>query len=497
MASAALGRCVMAERREDKRLNILLITADDMNWDTPGCYGGTAPDITPNIDRLASEGLRFTNAHVTVAVCQPSRQTLMTGRYPHRFGAPGFAPIDTSVTTLPEVLSEAGYVNGCIGKAEHLQPEHKYNWSLSLDIGAMKFGRDPDVYYRHTRDFLATAAREGKPFFLMANSHDPHRPFSGSRDEKESLARFLDDIKPPSRSYGIDEVDVPGFLPDLADVRKEMAQYHSSSRRCDDTVGAILRALSEAGHDEDTLVMFLSDNGIAMPFAKWNCYLNSTKTPWIVRWPGKVAPNAVDDRHFISGIDFMPTILEAAGLDRVAGMDGRSFLPVILGRDQEGRDSVVTAFYQSMAYYFGRDPKDAPFPSLEAEGWIHRPDLKGMVRDFPIRCVQNRRFGYLFNEWSDGKTMFLRTGGLTPAAMARAAEDDPEIAGRMKMLLYRVPEEFYDFEADPNALNNLIGDERYRDEIDRMRRQLLDWMVEKADPVLPRFRRIVEAHGQP
>src|SRR5262249_35448378 len=133
----------------------------------------------------------------------------------------------------------------------------------------------------------------------------------------------------PSRIYKPEEILIPGFLPDLADVRKEMSQYYSSAHRCDETVGQVLRALKESGLEENTLVMFLSDNGISMPFAKSNCYLTSTRTPWIVRWPGKVKAGVVEDQHMISGIDYMPTILETLGLAAPAGMDGRSFLPLL------------------------------------------------------------------------------------------------------------------------------------------------------------------------
>lgn len=111
---------VIAADKEMRRPSILLITADDMNWDAPGCFGGRTPDITPNIDRLTSEGMRFHYAHITIAVCQPCRSVLMTGRYPHRNGAEGFEPIDTSVPTLQEKLHEAGYLNGILGKVTHL-----------------------------------------------------------------------------------------------------------------------------------------------------------------------------------------------------------------------------------------------------------------------------------------------------------------------------------------------------------------------------------------
>lgn len=153
-------------KRDNDKLNILLITADDMNWNTPACFGGKAPDITPNIDKLASEGMRFNNAHVTIAVCQPSRQVLMTGMYPHRFGATWFEPVDEKVVTLQEILYREGYINGCIGKAFHLQPVHKYHWSVALDLTELKGGRNPKDYYKRCLDFFNMAKDNDKPFFL-------------------------------------------------------------------------------------------------------------------------------------------------------------------------------------------------------------------------------------------------------------------------------------------------------------------------------------------
>jgi N-sulfoglucosamine sulfohydrolase len=371
------------------RLNVLFITADDMNYDTPGFTGCLTPDITPNLDRLASQGLRFVHAHVTVAVCQPSRECLMTGRYPHHNGATGFYPVRPAVPTLMEALKAAGYQLGIMAKVGHLAPPEKFPWDYKYDAGNLGQGRDPSLYYRSAKEFFAKAKESGKPFFLMANSQDPHRPWAGSDAEnnrgegkkgKQKKARKAaagneDDsvagsasYPPPARIYKPEEVKVLGFLPDLPGVRKEMAQYYSSAHRCDETVGEVLRALKEAGLEDSTLVMFLSDNGISMPFAKSNCYLTSTRTPWLVRWPGKVKPGLVDTNHFISGIDFMPTILEATGLPAPAGMDGRSFLPVLLGGEQIGRDRVFTCYNETS----GR-------------------------RSYPMRCLQTRLYGYLYN----------------------------------------------------------------------------------------------------
>ncbi len=455
LATAAGMHSILAAEKAKNRPNILLITADDMNWNAPGCFGGRTPDITPNIDRLASQGLRFEHSHVTIAVCQPSRSVLMTGRYPHRNGAEGFQPVNMDVPTLQEQLHEAGYLNGILGKVTHLAPREKFKWDMAYDFKELINGRSPEHYHDYARSFFERSAREGKPFFLMANSHDPHRPFHASEQEKKSFADVLKDIPAPSRVYRGDEIEVPGFLPDLPDVRKEIAQYYSSVRRCDDTVGAVLRALSESGQAENTLIMFLSDNGMALPFAKTNCYLHSTRTPWIAAWPGKIKPGTVDSEHFISGIDFMPTVLDVAGLPGPKGMDGFTFLPVLSGKKQGGRDRVFTQFHQTS----GRNR-------------------------YPMRCVQNKRFGYIFNPWSDGRRVFKNESqaGLTFKAMQAAAPSDPDVAARVKLFQYRVLEEFYDFENDPDAKHNLIDEPGYKKEIDTMRAELLGWMKRTEDP---------------
>ena len=165
--------------------NVLLITVDDLNYDSVGCFGCQVDDITPNIDKLASEGVRFNNSHVTIAVCQPSRSVLLTGRYPHHNGARGFEEIDASVTTLTQVLHREGFLNGIIGKEDHVAPKEKFFWDEYVQTYCEEegWGRSPEVYYDKVKQFLTRAREEGKSFFLMANSHDPHRPYVGADDE--------------------------------------------------------------------------------------------------------------------------------------------------------------------------------------------------------------------------------------------------------------------------------------------------------------------------
>ena len=436
--------------------NVLLITADDMNWDSPGIYGGRVPGITPNIDRLASQGMRFTRAHVTVAVCQPSRSVLMTGRYPHRNGAEGFQPIRNDVPTLQERLHAAGYLNGIMAKNSHLAPQSKFCWDFYVPPEELGDGRSPSLYYRRSKEFFDKAKVARRPFFLMANSQDPHRPFAGSQEELRQFGKQY----PYSREIEPREAVIPGFLPDLPNLRREVARYFTSVYRCDETVGEVLRSLEESGLANETLVMFLSDNGMAFPFAKTNCYLASTKTPWIVRWPERVKRGSVNRTEFVSGIDFAPTVLAAAGLDALEGADGRSFLPLLSGRHDWRRDCVFTVFHETSA-----------------------------GDRFEMRCVQDARFGYIFNAWADGERVFRNEarGSASFAAMQAAAGSDARIADRVRFFLYRAPQELYDFAADPCALTNLASGARYEKEMARMRRRLSEWMAATGDPLLRVF----------
>ncbi len=447
-------------------LNIVLITADDLNYDSVGAYGCKIPDITPHIDKLASDGMRFTQAHVNIAVCQPSRQSIMTARYPHRNGAEGFEPIDEDVPTLQESLRASGYLNGILGKEVHLKPRAKYCWDYYVTESELAsgagIGRSPDKYYQRTRAFIELAKDRKKPFFLMANIHDPHRPFAGSAQEKRQWSRDLPKL---TRQLKATDVPIPEFLADLPGVRKEIAEYYTSVYRCDQSVGAVIKALQESGLEGETLVMFISDNGMAVPFAKANCYLNSTKTPWIVRWPGRVKPGSVDHDHLISGIDYMPTIIAALGIETVDGIDGRSFLPLLEGQSQANREYVFTEFHKTFAR-----------------------------KCFPMRCVQTKRFGYIVNFWA-GKTKPMRmdsTSGLTFKAMNKASESNPTIAARVTLFEHRVLEELYDFVKDPAGLHNLITDPRYEAELEELRAVLGKHMAKVGDPAQSTFAKLAD-----
>ncbi len=444
---------------EVKPVNFLLITADDMNWDSVGVYGSQIDNITPNIDQFAQQGVRFNHSHVTTGVCQVSRGVLATGLYPHLSGIDGFYHTNQDIPTVINTLQQHGYYTALKGKVDHSTPRFQTKWDYVERKSPTK-GRDKDKYYQFIRKSIQKAKAQNKPFYIMANSHDPHRPFAGS--EQERRKGMAGKVPAPSRTYKSDEVKVPGFLPDLAKVRLEIAEYTSSVKRFDDTFGAILQALEDEGIANNTMVTFLSDNGMALPFAKSNNYLNSTKTPWIVRYPNKTKEDYVDNQHFISGIDFLPTILDTAGIEIPESLSGRSYLPLLKGESQTGRAQVFTMYYQTSS-----------------------------GNAYPMRTIQNKKHGYIFNPWSDKSYRFKNESqhGRSWQAMEQAATTSVDVAKRNEFFNYRVLEEFYNFEADPHALNNLIDSKKYQQEIDIMQKQLRQWMLDNSDPLLAAFDR--------
>ncbi|WES63336.1 sulfatase [Microbacter sp. GSS18] len=433
--------------------NILLITADDMEGTTPGAFGGPE-GVTPALDELASEGMIFERAHVPIAVCQPSRSAMLTGMWPHRNGAEGFEPIDDEVPLLTTLLAAAGYRTGILGKVKHLAPVERFRWDLIVDMASLGMGRDPARYAESSREFIAASGE--RPWFLMVNAHDPHRPFHGSTSIDRTFTEAQRETIPePSRIFAPDEATpVPGYLPDLEDIRTEYAQYLSSSRRCDDVVAAVLRVLADSGHAADTLVVFLSDNGMAFPFSKANCYLQSTHTPLIVRWPGRVAPGSRGPQGFVNMLDLFPTFCEVAGVD-AGDTDGRTLLPALLGTAEKADSEVVTVFHETAA-----------------------------KNRYEMRCVQDGEYGYIWNGWAGTRTRYTaeNMSGLSWKAMVAAATSDPDIADRVSFYQDRPTEELYHLASDPHSLKNLAADPAHTPALEAKRASLRAWMAATSDP---------------
>src|SRR6476660_9212911 len=324
-----------------ERLNVLIITTDDMSADSVGIFGCKLAGTTPNMDQLAKDGLRFRYAHVQVGNCMPSRHVMWSGRYPHNNHIEGFYQVkNPGYPHLVDLMKGAGYFTAIRHKVPHSTPYSPYGWDLVLDTasdGTALHQKDPPTYRTCTARGIEAAKAAGKPFCLVINVADPHKPFYAEANNGDTVP----DPHKPTRVFTPDEVPIPGFLFDDPVVRKELSHYYSSVRRADDSVGEVLAALQASGQADRTVVMFLSDHGMPLPFVKTQLYHHSTLTPWIVRWPGVTRSGSIDERHMVSAVDFLPTLLDIAGIEHPKGLDGRSFAALLKGESQPGREIVV------------------------------------------------------------------------------------------------------------------------------------------------------------
>lgn len=436
--------------------NILLITADDMGGDSIGVYGCPVEATTPNLDRLAGQGFRFQYAYVPIAICTPSRQVMLSGNFSHQTMTRGFTELERVGPALPDMLKEQGYYLANINKQQDY-----YAWDTSISEKESAVGRDVPFFKKAITRIIGSAGKKDAPWFIMANINDPHRPFYNAEAELKDplVSKFRKEgrLSMPSRVYQPEEMVVPGFLPDLPEIRGEMAQYYSSVRRCDDSVGAILAALEESGQASNTIVVFLSDNGISVPYAKVNCYPASLRVPLIIRWPGRITPDKCDSLNMVSSVDLTPTLLDLLGRKPPAYMAGRSFLPLLEGKPQSDRNHVIGYYYRNLR----------------------------ATQMYPEFTVQTRDFAYIYNPWVDGKKEVHNsdyTGSPSLLAMWKAAESDPAIKARVEFHKHRIIEELYDLKKDPYSFNNLAKSPEYEPVIATMRKLVLDWMRETKHP---------------
>ncbi|MCW8833540.1 MAG: sulfatase-like hydrolase/transferase, partial [Colwellia sp.] len=354
------------------------------------------------------------------------------------------------------IMKENGYLVGLMGKDPHSTPYVPYEWEV---MGTDKESKDPIEIHREATEAFSQAKDAGKPFFYMYNTHDPHRAFWGIN---KNLEINENQTPRPSHVYAYDDVSLPPSIPDIYETHLEAQYYFSTLRRGDDLITQVLAALDESGMADNTLVIFYSDHGWAMPFAKTNLYNASTRTPLIVRWPGKVEPGSVNSTEMVSAIDFLPTILDAAGIDIPAQVEGHSVKPLLLGESQPevDRSRVFKTYYEN-------------------SGHTRRP----------MRAIQTPEYNYIFNPWSDGINEMASTTQKTASfiKLQEAGETDAVIKARTDFYTYRVLEEFYVHADDQYEVDNKIADPAYQAIITELQNELIDWMIETNDPALPAF----------
>jgi len=477
--------------------NILFIMSDDHAVPAVSAYGGRL-NSTPNIDRLAKEGSRFDAAFVTNSICTPSRAVILTGKHSHVNGVLGLGDtFDGSQQTVAKLLQTAGYHTGMIGKW-HLKSEptgfdeyavlpgqglyydpllrHTGNWPESQEHK----GYVTDVITDHALGFLEERPTD-KPFFLMYHHKAPHDVFV-PKDEHRGM--FPDPIPEPATlfedvrerialrettelvgmkhlAFGVAEwrwflervryrsEEIDAWERDLSGLKGKTlkkSQYQIYMRRylqcvysIDQNVGRVLDYLDENDLAQDTIVIYTSDQGFFLGehglYDKRFIYEPSLRIPLLVRWPAGIAPGAHADK-LVQNLDFAPTMLEAAGLEVPAEMQGRSFLSIAKGNaPADWRDAIYYRYWMNRAHF-------------------------NVPAHFGVR-TERYKLAYFYDK-STGPD------GRTSVRGARPNVRDPFW-------------EFYDLQQDPLELQNLIDDERYNDRIQALARRLIELRSQYGD----------------
>lgn len=445
---------------KQKRPNILLITVDDMNWNSVGVFGNDIKNITPNIDQLAKEGTRFERAYVAASNCSPSRSAIQTGLYPQQSGVRGFYYVnDKRFETISTLLKKEGYFTGITNKAGDTNPSPNKKKYWDVISGFKKIDKyASQKYAARSNAFYKEAKASGKPFYYVVNIADPHKPFfNDPKAQKNGL-----DVNEPSRIIDENEIKVPSFLPDIPGVRNDLRNYYNSVKRADDCVGALLKSLKAAGLDKNTMVVFLSDHGMPFPFAKSSVYDNGLRTPLIFKWKNEIKAGGVINNQLVSTLDLMPTFAEVAGakMPKNAMYTGASLV-----------NSFKKASAQGKPYVFGNFDENS----------------KGTPR--PMRGAISKKWNYVFNAWATGDYKFQSASMYHQSykSMKRKAKSDAQVASRLKMINKRTVEELYDLEADPDCLVNLADDPKYAKALKEMRTALGKHLKQTNDYVLEAF----------
>jgi N-sulfoglucosamine sulfohydrolase len=432
--------------------NVVLLVADDLGLQL-GCYGDPVVK-TPNLDALAKSGTRFTHAFASVASCSASRGTILTGLPTHACGQYGHAHAEHNIHSfrtvqgLPALLAPAGYRSGVIAKL-HVQPKEVY----PFDVEVPGNGRNPVQIANQAKQFVAECG--DKPFFLLVGFTDPHRAAKGFAND----GKYPDNVS--AVKYDPKTVPVPYHLPDQPEVRGELAEMYQSISRLDDGVGRVLKVLEEAKKFDDTLVIFLSDNGIPFPGAKTTLYDAGIRLPLIIRKPGQKA--GVVNTAMVSWTDITPTILDWCGVTppapankKAVALPGKSVLPVLEEAKPQGWETVFAShqFHEVTMYY-------------------------------PMRVVRTRQYKYILNLAHPLEAPHASDLWASPTWQGILKRSEMLMGSReVKTFLHRPKEELYDLAADPNELKNLAANPAHAKTLDELRAKLTAWREKTNDPWL-------------
>ena len=442
LATGRAGAAQPATRPADKP-NVVFLLADDLTFSDVPVWGGVNVK-TPNLDRLAAEGMTFDRAYVSMPMCSPTRAAFYTGLYPPRNGTMwNHANCKPGTESWPQHLGRLGYRVGLTGKKD-VRPEAVVPFEHIRGATGNPVGETADFDTEGVREFVTRDP--GQPFAVAIGFTSPHVPWT---------------VGDPA-AFDRRQFKLPPHLPDNPGVRKAFADYLAEVAYLDGQIGEVMAVLKETGHDRDTIVVFSTEQGAQMPGAKWCLWDIGTHTGLIVRWPGVVKPGTRTDA-LAQDVDLLPTLIAAGGGDpKAAGdkLDGYSLLPVLKGEaDKTGRQYVYTINNQV--------PEGPPYP-IRA------------VSDGRMTYIRNLAPGHAylvkFTQGGDGRDSQLWH------SMIFSAHLNPDSRRLIDRVILRPAEELYDLSADPANMHNLIGDPAHAADKARLSAALDEWMSQVGDP---------------
>lgn len=424
--------------KKAQRPNVVIVMADDLDSRQLSCYGGKNLR-TPHIDSLASQGMKFNQMIASEAMCVPTRASLFTGLYPVRHGSfQNHKPVNEDVKSICHYLGDLGYTVALTGKDHSTKPVSVFPFKIIKGFETNCVSPTDDYSLTDVREFITNSI--GQPYCLFIMSTNPHAPWTMGN---------------PSE-FKAEELVLPPHWVDTRDVREQFTKYLAEVRRLDNQVGEVMALLKETGQEDNTVFIFLGEQGAQFPGGKWTLWDNGQKSSMIVRWPGKVKPQSQSEA-IVQYEDITPTLVQMAGGHPASGLDGRSFLSVLLGQSKAGRD-----------YAYG----------------IHNNRPEGPA--YPIRSIRDGRYKLILN-LAAGQEYYIKYM-MNPAkknsywntwtAKAETSAADKKLIER---IVHRPAVEFYDLQNDPYELNNLASKASYRDLVKRYRAQLAAWMEQQGD----------------
>lgn len=418
------------------RPNIVVVVADDLLTTELSCYGGQNI-TTPNIDRLASEGVRFTNNYASASMSVPIRASMYTGLYPVRHGSyRNHKPTYAGTKTVNEYMPEEGYRVGRTGK-DHPGPKSVYKFDEIPGFTVGCTNRNAPFTTDGIREWIT---KDDSPFLLFVCSIHPHAPWTWGDPDEFDPSKFV----------------MPENCVDSPEMREIMTHYLAEVRALDNEVGAVRQTLEETGKLDDTIFIFLGEQGPQLPGGKWTLWYPGCHSALIARYPEKIKQRTTCDA-IVQYEDLLPTFIDIAGGQPREELDGISFKNALFGKTKKARE-----------YAFG----------------IHNNVPAGTP--YPIRSIRDDRYALIMNltpEAHQYVTALMKNNSDTGVwqVWEKAAGMNEENAFWKERFLNRPPFEFYDLKNDPWERNNLIDDPTHAKRIAQMKDELLKWMEEQGD----------------